>query len=75
MELQDTGCGIDIKHLPNIFDRFYRADSSRNRATGGAGLGLSIAREIVIAHGGTIDVKSTVERGSTFTISIPSKTP
>jgi heavy metal sensor kinase len=75
MELLDTGCGIDVEHLPNIFDRFYRADSSRNRATGGAGLGLSIAREIVIAHGGMIDVKSTVERGSTFTISIPSKTP
>jgi heavy metal sensor kinase len=75
MELRDTGCGIDVEHLPNIFDRFYRADSSRNRSTGGAGLGLSIAREIVVAHGGTIDVKSAVERGSTFTVSIPSKTP
>ena len=73
MELRDTGCGIDVVHLPNIFDRFYRADSSRNRATGGAGLGLSIAREIVVAHGGTIEVTSTVERGSTFTVSIPSK--
>jgi two-component system sensor histidine kinase BaeS len=74
MELRDTGCGIDAVHLPNIFDRFYRADSSRNRATGGAGLGLSIAKEIVIAHGGTIVVESTPERGSTFTVSIPSQT-
>jgi signal transduction histidine kinase len=75
MELRDTGCGIDGMDLPNIFDRFYRADSSRNRATGGAGLGLSIAREIVIAHGGTIAVESTLGRGSVFTVSIPSKTP
>jgi heavy metal sensor kinase len=73
MELRDTGCGIDAVHLPNIFDRFYRADSSRNRATGGAGLGLSIAKEIVIAHGGTIGVESTPQRGSTFTVSIPSQ--
>jgi heavy metal sensor kinase len=74
MELRDTGCGINAVHLPNIFDRFYRADSSRNRATGGAGLGLSIAKEIVIAHGGSITVESTRERGSTFTVLIPSQT-
>jgi two-component system heavy metal sensor histidine kinase CusS len=74
MEIRDTGCGIDAADLPNIFDRFYRADTSRNRATGGAGLGLSIAREIVTAHGGTIHVESAVEHGSAFTVSIPSQT-
>ena len=74
MQLGDNGCGIDATHLPNIFDRFYRADSSRNRATGGAGLGLSIARDLVTAHGGTIAVESTLGRGSVFTVSIPSKT-
>ena len=74
MEVRDTGCGIDAADLPHIFDRFYRADASRNRATGGVGLGLSIAREIVIAHGGTIQVESAVESGSRFTVSLPSQT-
>lgn len=73
MEVRDTGCGIGASDLPHIFDRFYRADASRTRATGGVGLGLSIAREIVLAHGGTIAVESSVEKGSTFTVSIPSQ--
>jgi signal transduction histidine kinase len=74
MVVRDTGCGISSTDLPNIFDRFYRADTSRNRTTGGAGLGLSIAREIVLAHGGTIAVESEPERGAAFTISLPSQT-
>jgi signal transduction histidine kinase len=73
MAVRDTGCGIEAVHLPHIFERFYRADASRNRATGGAGLGLSIAREIVAAHGGTIEVESRVDGGSTFTVSIPAR--
>lgn len=72
MEVRDTGCGIGPDDLPHIFDRFYRADASRTRATGGVGLGLSIAREIVLAHGGTIEVVSAIEHGTTFMVSIPS---
>jgi two-component system sensor histidine kinase BaeS len=74
MEVRDTGCGIGTNDLPHIFDRFYRADASRTRATGGVGLGLAIAREIVLAHGGTITAESTVEQGSTFIVSIPAQT-
>lgn len=74
MEVRDTGCGIGAADLPRIFDRFYRSDESRNRATGGVGLGLSIAREIVLAHRGTIQVESAIERGSTFTVVLPSHT-
>jgi signal transduction histidine kinase len=73
MVVRDTGCGISSSDLPNIFDRFYRADTSRNRTTGGAGLGLSIAREIVLAHGGTIAVESVPEQGAVFTVSLPSQ--
>ena len=73
MVVHDTGCGIAETDLLHIFERFYRADASRNRSTGGAGLGLSIAREIVKAHGGTIDVDSVVDRGSTFIVTIPSQ--
>ena len=72
MAVYDTGCGIAEADLPHIFDRFYRADVSRNRTTGGAGLGLSIAHEIVRAHGGTIAVDSAESRGATFVVSIPS---
>ena len=54
----DTGCGIPAEHLPHVFDRFYRADPSRDRATGGAGLGLAIVRRLVEAHGGTVAAAS-----------------
>jgi signal transduction histidine kinase len=67
----DTGIGIESHHLPRIFERFYRVDPSRSRATGGAGIGLSIARAIVQAHGGAITVASEPGRGSRFVISIP----
>lgn len=67
----DTGVGIAPEDLPHVFERFYRADSSRSRETGGSGLGLTIARRIVEAHGGTIRVASAVGRGSRFTFTLP----
>ena len=67
----DTGAGIAPEHLPHVFERFYRADPSRARATGGAGLGLAIVRSIVEAHGGTIGVTSELGRGATFRFSLP----
>lgn len=67
----DTGVGIDPQHLPNIFDRFYRADVARSRAEGGVGLGLAIAKGIADRHGARIDVSSTPGRGSTFSVTIP----
>jgi heavy metal sensor kinase len=67
----DTGPGIAAEHLPRIFDRFYRADDSRNRRSGGAGLGLAICKGIAEAHGGSLEVRSAVGKGSTFTLRIP----
>jgi signal transduction histidine kinase len=67
----DTGEGITPEELPNIFERFYRSDKSRARATGGHGLGLTIAKRLVEAHGGTIIAKSEPGKGSTFTFTIP----
>lgn len=67
----DTGTGIEPEHLPHLFERFYRADASRNRATGGSGLGLAITRELVAAHGGAISVTSTVGVGSRFAVVLP----
>jgi signal transduction histidine kinase len=65
----DSGEGIPPQHLARVFDRFFRVPGSR--ATGGAGLGLAIAREVVVAHGGTIDVTSQPGTGSTFTFTLP----
>ncbi|MFD4969016.1 sensor histidine kinase [Streptomyces sp. NPDC058424] len=70
VEVRDTGKGISADDLPHLFDRFWRADPSRGRATGGSGLGLSIARQIVTDHGGTIAVRSTVGAGTTFTVTL-----
>lgn len=70
-QVSDTGSGISAEHIPHIFDRFYRIDDSRNRTTGGTGLGLSIAQAIVLAHNGVITVDSRPDRGSTFTVVIP----
>jgi signal transduction histidine kinase len=67
----DTGRGIPPEHLSHIFDRFYRADPSRDRSTGGIGIGLSVARTLVQAHDGTIAVSSTVGQGSEFRITLP----
>ena len=71
IRVADNGIGIGPKDLPRIFERFYRVDSSRNRATGGAGIGLSIAKAIVEAHGGTITAASQPGRGSEFRIHLP----
>jgi signal transduction histidine kinase len=67
----DTGEGIAPEHLAHVFDRFYRADRSRARHTGGYGLGLAIVKQLVLAHGGTIAVESEPGSGSTFTFSVP----
>ncbi|NIO68451.1 MAG: hypothetical protein GTN71_05240, partial [Anaerolineae bacterium] len=71
VSVRDTGSGIAAEDLPYVFERFYRADKSRSRATGGAGLGLAIARQLVEAHGGRIWVESTEGEGSTFTFALP----
>ncbi|MDI6813131.1 MAG: ATP-binding protein [Desulfitobacteriaceae bacterium] len=68
VEVEDTGEGMDAADLEHIFDRFYRADKSRERETGGTGLGLAIAKEFVYAHGGRIEVRSTPGQGSCFTV-------
>ena len=72
IDVADNGCGMEPKDAEHIFERFYRADSSRNRATGGSGLGLAITKSLVEAHGGTVSVTTAPGEGSTFTISIPS---
>ena len=71
VSVSDTGEGISAEDLPNIFERFYRVDKSRTRSTGGSGLGLTIARRLVEAHGGKITVKSEQGKGSTFTFTLP----
>ena len=69
IEVSDTGSGIAAEHLPYVFDRFYRADASRTRTTGGAGLGLAIVRQLVTAHGGTVSAASDGQgHGATFRI-------
>jgi len=67
----DTGEGIPAEDLANIFERFYRVDKSRTRATGGSGLGLTIAKRLVEAHGGNIEVNSKPGKGSSFTFTLP----
>ena len=67
----DTGEGIPAEDLPNIFERFYRVDKSRTRATGGSGLGLTIAKRLVEAHGGSIEARSEPGKGSSFIFMLP----
>lgn len=71
ISVQDTGEGMEEEHLPNIFERFYRADASRSRATGGSGLGLAIVKQMVEAHHGRIEVQSSPGFGSCFTFTLP----
>ena len=70
IEVSDTGIGIGAEDLPRVFERLYRVDESRSRATGGSGIGLSIARSIVEAHGGTIRAQSEPGKGSQFCITV-----
>lgn len=69
--VNDTGIGIAEEELPFVFERFYRTDLSRARATGGSGIGLAIARSIALAHGGRITARSELQKGSTFTLVLP----
>jgi signal transduction histidine kinase len=72
IEISDTGSGIAAEHLPHVFDRFYRADPSRDRATGGAGLGLAIVRRLAEAQNGTVSAASDGEgKGARFRITLP----
>jgi two-component system phosphate regulon sensor histidine kinase PhoR len=71
VSVQDYGCGIDRKHLPRIFERFYVVDKGRSRKLGGTGLGLAIVKHIAQVHGGSVTVKSALGKGSTFTIHLP----
>jgi len=71
VSVSDRGSGIDRKHLPRIFERFYRVDKGRSRKLGGTGLGLSIVKHIAQAHGGRVSVESTPGVGSTFTVHLP----
>ncbi len=75
IEVIDTGSGISAEDLPLIFDRFWRADKSRSRRTGGSGLGLPITRQLVEAHGGHVTAASTPGQGSVFTIWLPGGSP
>ena len=70
IEVQDQGVGISEEHLPHVFERFYRVDSSRARKTGGNGLGLSIARSLVESLGGRLEIQSEKGTGTTVTISL-----
>lgn len=72
--VRDTGPGIPAAHLPHVFDRLYRVDPSRSRSTGGAGLGLAIARQLVEAGGGCLTAESPATGGATFTITLPAFT-
>ena len=74
LSVQDTGEGISGEELPKIFDRFYRCDTARRSQTSGHGLGLSIARIIVVAHGGKLKVRSKVGVGTTFSAVLPLQT-
>jgi two-component system phosphate regulon sensor histidine kinase PhoR len=70
IEVTDNGIGIEPKHFPRLFERFYRIEKSRNRNDGGSGLGLAIVKNILDAHGQVINVRSTINVGSTFNFSL-----
>ena len=69
--IEDTGIGISKEDQMRVFERFYRTDKSRTRKTGGAGIGLTITKAIVQAHGGTIHCESEPGKGSRFIVTIP----
>lgn len=69
--LEDTGPGIDAEDLPHVFDRFYRAEQSRNSETGGSGLGLAIVKQIMEGHGGSVKAENGLGGGAKFTLALP----
>jgi PAS domain S-box-containing protein len=71
VRIRDTGVGIPTEDLNELFDRFYRVDKDRSRATGGSGLGLAISKQIVEMHGGSISVESEIDAGSVFEVRLP----
>ncbi|HZG38982.1 MAG TPA: ATP-binding protein, partial [Nodosilinea sp.] len=71
VSVADTGIGIAEADVPYVFERFWRADRSRNRSSGGTGLGLTICRRLVEVQGGKIEVKSELGQGSEFTFWLP----
>jgi two-component system sensor histidine kinase BaeS len=71
LEVSDTGIGIAPDEMPRIFDRFWRSDRSRSRATGGSGIGLAVVRELVEAHSGDVEVESAPGRGTLFRVTLP----
>jgi two-component system phosphate regulon sensor histidine kinase PhoR len=73
ISVKDRGIGIAQKHLPRLFERFYRVDKARSRKMGGTGLGLAIVKHIAQAHGGSVEVNSALGEGSTFTIHLPKR--
>jgi two-component system, OmpR family, sensor histidine kinase SenX3 len=75
ISVSDQGIGIAPKDLDRVFERFYRADQARSRATGGTGLGLAIVKHIATNHGGRVDVRSRLGGGSTFTLRLPARPP
>ena len=75
IEVEDDGPGLKPDELDRIFERFYRADASRSRASGGVGLGLSIVAAVARAHGGDVSARSEQGRGATFTVTLPTCDP
>jgi two-component system, OmpR family, phosphate regulon sensor histidine kinase PhoR len=71
VSVRDDGPGIDARHLPRLFERFYRVDGGRSRDQGGTGLGLSIVKHLVEAMNGSVSVESAPEKGSTFRFTLP----
>jgi len=75
LDVSDTGVGIPAENLPRIFERFYRVEKARSRERGGTGLGLAIVKHIVKGHGGRVEVKSTVGKGTVFSVFLPLSPP